>query len=204
VKRLSLILLALLLILIAALYSLGYHGPRAFASGDSLPPVEKVVASARQLIGTPYDPLMGRHNNIGGKVGYIVCSDVPNIAYGLSGYSLKKMLEKDFEKHPAAYNTADGNKPGNPYFHRRARNLYAYFVVNGKLIGPAGEPALGDMVFYRSHPKGYIAHVALVTEAGPDGYHVVESAPETLWTKELPGKSPIERGWLLAGFGRMY
>jgi uncharacterized protein YijF (DUF1287 family) len=182
----------------------GYHGPRTFTSIGALPPVEKVVQNARSLSGTPYDPLMGRFGDIGANIGFIVCSDVPNIAYGLSGYSLQKSLEDDFTKHKEAYDVREGNVPKNPYFHRRARNLYAYFVANGALFPSTSKPISGDLAFYRSTANGAISHVSLVTEVTLDSYKVMESAPETIWAQEMPGDSPGKRGWILAGFGRIY
>ena len=156
-------------------------------------------------MGTPYDPLMGRYGNIGAKFGFIVCSDVLNIAYGLSGFSLKRMLEEDYRKTPSAYGeNSRGNKPGNPYFHRRARNLYAYFKNNNRLLSPTSEPLVGDLAFYKLKSHGYVAHVALVTEVSNGTYMLVESAPETLFAQETPGLSVIKRGWILQGFGRMY
>jgi uncharacterized protein YijF (DUF1287 family) len=184
---------------------LGYRGERSFTDASAaLPDVGRVIAGARRLAGTPYDPFMGEHENIGAKAGFIVCSDVPNIAYGLAGFSLQKMLERDFSLHPQAYNSAYGNQPGNPYFHRRARNLYAYFQANGRLLPPGANPAAGDLVFYRGSSDGYISHVSLVTAVDGAGYRVMESAPETVLAQEVPGASPIARGRLLAGFGRMY
>ena len=107
-------------------------------------------------------------------------------------------------KHPDAYDSGNGNKPGNPYFHRRARNLYAYFAANNRLLSPTGIPVVGDLAFYRRRPNAYISHVALVTETGSNGYRVMESAPRIVLAQEVAGESPIKRGWLLVGFGRLY
>ena len=140
--------------LAVVMLALGYHGPRLFAgvaasdAASSLPALAEVVAHARSLAGVPYDPLMGTHGNIGADAGFIVCSDVPNIAYGLAGYSLQTVLERDFVRHPAAYRSDHGNVPGNPYFHRRARNLFAYFRVNGRVLAPDALPRAGDLAFW--------------------------------------------------------
>jgi uncharacterized protein YijF (DUF1287 family) len=201
----SLALLTLLLLALSAIiYVLGYHGQRDFRGGGNLPSAQSVAEKARQLVGTPYDPFMGGYGNIGASAGFIVCSDVPNIAYGLAGVSLREMLEKDFAVHPRAYDSRDGNRPGNPFFHRRARNLYAYFKANGRLLSPSAIPTTGDLVFYRSRPGGSVSHVALVTEVGETGFRIVESAPKTVLAMEIDGESPMDRGWLPAGFGRMY
>lgn len=203
---LSVVFIAVAVLFAASMYVFGYFGEHNFSSlPDELPHVENVVKNARLLRHVPYDPLMGQKGNIGSKMGFIVCSDVPNIAYGLSGYSLKSMLEKDFIKNSAAYDTNKGNIPGNPFFHRRARNLYEYFKHNNLLLPATETPIPGDLVFYcRSIPNVYITHVALVTEAQSNNYKVMESAPETFWANELTGDSVIKRGWIVAGFGRMY
>jgi hypothetical protein len=204
-KKIVIALLIIVTLLGSAILALGYHGQRIFPEGSSLLPTpESVVSNAKLLSGTPYDPLMGMHGNLGAAVGFIVCSDVPNIAYGLAGFSLQSMLERDFKLHPAAYNTTNGNKPGNPYFHRRARNLYAYFEANGRALPPETNPKVADLVFYRHNPNSYVSHIALVTAVSSAGYRVMESAPETIFAQEVDGSSPIKRGWLLAGFGRMY
>lgn len=189
---------------VGIVYALGYHGLRSFGSQlTQLPDPNAVVKHARSLTGTPYDPFMGEHGNIGAKVGFIVCSDVPNLAYGLAGYSLQAMLEQDFKIHPTAYNSADGNVPGNPYFHRRARNLHAYFQANGRALPPESAPKVGDLVFYRQNPNSFVSHVTLVTAVQGKNYWVMESAPDTILAQEVRGDSPIERGRLLVGFGRM-
>lgn len=205
IKRIVLALTLIGVVFAVALYAIGYHGERSFVSGvDQLPDKERVVTHARRLKGTPYDPLMGGLGNVGASAGFIVCSDVPNLAYGLAGYSLQSMLEADFKMHPSAYPTANGNEPGNPYFHRRARNLHAYFKANGRALPPEARPKVGDLAFYDHDRTGDISHVALVTAVEGDNYLVMESAPETFFAQELPGTSVIDRGWLLIGFGRMY
>lgn len=204
-KRTAAVTLLVVAIVVLVIYATGYHGRRSFKGGTStLPEVGSVIEHARSLAGVVYDPLMGKHGNIGAATGFIVCSDVPNLAYGLAGFSIQTMLEDDFMIHRTAYDSANGNKPGNPYFHRRARNLFAFFEANSRLIPAGAMPAVGDLAFYRHDPKSYISHVALVTSAGAGTYSVMESAPETVFAQEVPGASPINRGWLLAGFGRMY
>lgn len=204
-KRIAKVLLIAGVLFLAAVYALGYHGARSFGSRlSSLPDPAEVVQLARSLSGTPYDPLMGTYGNIGAKAGFIVCSDVPNLAYGEAGYSLQAMLEADFKAHPNAYNTANGNEPGNPYFHRRARNLFAYFNANKRILPPDSKPHVGDLAFYHQNPGTYASHVALVTAVDGDSYRVMESAPETIVAQEVEGSSPRNRGWKLMGFGRMY
>ncbi len=205
-KRTTIIAVAVLLVGLFGLYRAGYHGPRNFsAENGALPDSKQVAENARRLVGTPYDPLMGRYGNIGAKFGFIVCSDVPNIAYGLSGFSLKRMLEEDYRKTPSAYGeSSSGNKPGNPFFHRRARNLYAYFKNNNRLFSSTSGPSVGDLAFYKLKSHEYVAHVALVTEVSAANYMLVESTPDTLFAREVPGPSIIKRGEILVGLGRMY
>jgi uncharacterized protein YijF (DUF1287 family) len=205
-KIIALVLAPLLLAASIFIYLAGYHEPRDFSDAKTdLPRSEVVVANARSLAGTPYDPFMGKYGDIGAKAGFIVCSDVPNIAYGLSGFSIKRMLEDDCRKNPSAYaNNAEGNKPGGVYFHRRARNLYAYFKNSDRLFSSVSAPRVGDMAFYKRKSNGYVSHVALVTEVNEGSYTVMESAPETLIAQEKSGASLQERGYILLGFGRMY
>lgn len=203
-KKFLLITLISALAVIGLIYSLGYHGNRSFAGGGNLPPVNNVIEKAKDLKGTPYDPLMGMYDNIGASAGFIVCSDIPNIAYGLAGYSWQQVLKKDFSEHPDAYNTADNNNPRNPYFHRRARNLHAYFNANNRLMPSSYKPVEGDLIFYRKTPNGYVAHVALVTAVSETGYKLMESAPKTIIAQEVDHVSPINRGWIFAGFGSVY
>jgi len=204
-KKIVSVILAIILISLVTIYALGYRGQREFKGTDNtLPSIETVVANARSLSGTPYDPLMGMYGNIGAKAGFIVCSDIPNIAYGLSGFSLRKMIEEDYKRNPSNYNSASGNRPGNPYFHRRARNLYSYFKGNGLLLSPETLPHIGDLVFYRTRPEGYISHVALVTAVNDENYSVMESAPGIIFARERSSSSPVKRGYIIVGFGRVY
>jgi hypothetical protein len=205
-KKLAvIIIIAAIIISGITVYRLGYYGERDFSSlPDELPPITDVMKNARALKHVPYDYAMGKFSDIGSKLGFIVCSDVPNIAYGLSGYSLKSMLEKDFRRNPSAYESSNGNMPGNPFFHRRARNLHAYFKNNNMLASASAMPKPGDMAFYHWTPNGNISHVALVTKVNGSNYMVMESAPETHLARETTGDAVIRRGWILAGFGRMY
>ncbi len=196
------LILALVFLTPPLLALAGYFGERNFDQGNQLPDQKTLIQNAKTLIGAPYDPLMGGHGDIGSNLGFMVCSDVPNIAYGLSGYSLKRALADDFRRNPSAYDRRHGNTPKNPYFHRRARNLYAYFQSQGRLRTASNyRPRVGDLAFYRKVPKGAIAHVALVSQVSSQGYRLIESAPKTLFVQEVSAQSPIERGWVPAGFG---
>ncbi|MFC3153266.1 CHAP domain-containing protein [Litoribrevibacter euphylliae] len=203
-KKLLGLFIVIVLLVPILLYCLTYKGEREFTELNGLPEVSAVIENSRNLFGTPYDPLMGMYDNIGGRIGFIVCSDVPNIAYGKAGYSFKTLLEKSFNQRPELYDSRNGNNPSNPFFHRRARNLFSYFQSIGSLQSVSYSPQIGDLVFYRKSKNGYIAHVALVTEVFDGGYRVMESAPKTLFAQEVDMESPIERGWILAGFGKVY
>ena len=198
------VILMFILTLGALLYLLGFNGQREFDLIKALPKSDLVVENARALTGTPYDPLMGMYNNIGAELGFIVCSDLPNIAFGQAGYSFKTLLKESYKKTPEAYNSSNGNNPSNPYFHRRARNLSAYFNAINSLMPATYKPSVGDLVFYKKSKKGYIAHVAVVTEINENGYKIMESAPRTVLAQEVNMQSPINRGWILTGFGRLY
>lgn len=204
-KKLITVAIALIFILPLTWAVVSYKGPKRFSGHNTkLPQLDQVLDNARSLIGTLYDPFMGQHNNIGGRLGFIVCSDVPNIAYGLSGLSLETILRNDFKIHPAFYNSSNGNTPGNPYFHRRARNLFSYFKANNRLYDAKSKPKVGDLAFYKKATDQIITHVALVSSVNLNGYTVIESAPKTLVASENDSDSPISRGWVFMGFGRMY
>lgn len=203
-KKAPLLAIVALLVAITGLYLVSYHGPRSFSAAARLPNSQSVVSHARSLKGVPYDMLQGKFSDIGAKLGLIVCSDVPNIAYGRAGYSLRAMLERDVQIHPERYGSSADNDISSPFFHRRARNLYTFFKANNRLFSPDTQPRIGDLAFYRNTPAGNISHVTLVTQTTGNGYSVMESAPETVFARELNGAAPIKRGLLLAGFGRMY
>ena len=194
---------AVLLSMVGAYWACSYHGPRLVGeSTESQVRMARVIEAARRLRGTFYDPLQGRYEDIGGRLGWIVCSDVPVIAYANAGYSLAKVLRKDFEQHPEYYDTRDGNTPHNPYFHRRARNIYAYCDGNGRLLPSAATPRVGDVAFYKKRSHAFVSHIALVSAVDARGsYHLVEAAP--LFTREVPSGSLKERGWIHLGFGRI-
>ncbi len=198
------VFLTIIIALGASIFFLGFNDQRDFDQLKELPKSSLVVKNARALTGTPYDPLMGMYNNIGADLGFMVCSDLPNIAFGQAGYSFKTLLKKSYEKNPEAYNSSNGNNPKNPYFHRRARNLSAYFNSIDSLMPTTYKPAVGDLVFYKKSENGYVAHVAVVTEISENSYKVMESAPKTVLAQEVGMQSPIDRGWILTGFGKLY
>lgn len=179
-----------------------YRGPETEPSSwDPNVDRARIVEEARKLIGLMYDPAQGYLNNIGGKMGLIVCMDVPRLAYRNAGASMKRLLEEDFRAHPEHYGKHDG-RPGDPYFDRRARNLYSYCKYNG-CLDLKGPPRPGDVVFMSHSQNGWITHIALVSSVSADGrYRVVEaSRDEWYLTREEDGEKMLRRGWVFRGFG---
>lgn len=186
-------------------FKVTYHGNKTIPTPkpENQVDVAKVVSEARKLTGKMYDPLQGGVGNILGKMGFIVCIDVPVLSYQNAGYSIKRTLIADFKKHPSYYDTREDNNPGNPFFHRRAKNLYLYCKVNGRLIDVKQGPEVGDVVFYKSGTERYPSHVALVSKVDPEGYWVIESTAVTILSKELDHKDIEARGYTTMGFGRI-
>jgi uncharacterized protein YijF (DUF1287 family) len=194
------------MLILATYFKVSYHGNKTtltFKSEDQID-INEVIAEARKLKGIMYDPLQGKYNNIGGKLGFIVCIDIPLLAYQNADYSIKKVMEEDFKTHPEHYDTKDWNIPQNPFFHRRARNLYDYCKGTNRLIPLDQRPKNGDVVFYTKKQDGIISHIALITKAENNGsYWVIESAPETILSKETTNKKVEARGWIPISFGRI-
>jgi len=146
-------------------------------------PAETAVVAARSLKGILYDQSKGRYNNLAGRLGMIVCIDVPRLAYARAGMDLDALLRRDYAV-PREYSRKEsaGNTPDTPFFFRRVRNLRSYCRANGKMLLEGAEPRPGDLVFFG------IMHVAMVTEVDGKGYfRLIENSPDTLWT--------VEHGW---------
>lgn len=205
-KRFFLVILFSLILILATYFKVSYHGGEksAIFKSENQISMNEVISEARKLTGILYDPLQGKYNNIGGRLGLIVCIDVPLLAYQNAGYSIKEAMTDDFKKHPEHYDTKDWNIPENPFFHRRARNLFAYCKGTNRLIPLDQRPMPGDVIFYSWRPNGMLSHIALITEGdGNDRYHLVESAPETFFSKEITNKDVENRGWIPIAFGRL-
>ncbi|EST11499.1 DUF1287 domain-containing protein [Sporolactobacillus laevolacticus] len=142
--------------------------------------MQDIVSGAKRLTGVLYDPLKGGHGNIGGRMGFIVCIDVPRIAYADAGIYLDQLMKDDYERHPDHYQTQKGtNTPATPYFYRRVRNVYDYAKANKMLIRKAGTPKVGDIVFYSRY------HATLVVGVHSDGtYDEVEAHPKLIFVQE--------------------
>jgi uncharacterized protein YijF (DUF1287 family) len=159
------------------------------ADGDGIDDASDIARNARGLLGIGYDFSQGKFDNLGGRLGLVVCVDVPRLAYAGAGISLEKLLKDDFAAHPSHYDTDGGrNTPASPFFGRRVRNLYVYCHGNGCLIEKCGEPKVGDLVFYGR------VHVALVVEVHGDGtYDEIEAAPAALVVAEHRHKRWVAR-----------
>lgn len=149
----------------------------------SPPPQDRraaLASAARGLKGVLYDQLKGGRNNIGGRLGFLVCIDVPRIAYAAAGMDLDSMLREDYKIHAKFYPAEKaGNVPDTPFFVRRVRNLYAYCRANNKLMHNPPELKTGDLIFPNT------SHIAIISATYPDGtYDVVENAPWTFMTVE--------------------
>lgn len=205
-RNFCVLIIFIIMVSVSAVYfKVSYHGDKKivnFKAEDQID-INKVIVEARKLKGIMYDPLQGKYNNIGGRLGFIVCIDVPILAYENAGYSIKNVMEEDFKKHPEHYDKRDWNIPQNPFFHRRARNLYDYCKGNNRLIHLNHRPKVGDVVFYTKKQGDIISHIALITKVEDDSYWVIESAPETILSKETANKNVENRGWIPVAFGRI-
>jgi uncharacterized protein YijF (DUF1287 family) len=205
IKRAAIVLAIPLLILIYLLIFHSYKGDEfttASAGSSTLdlplqPDInqngisnkDEISEEGRKLVGTLYDPLKGSIYNIGGKMGFIVCIDVPRIAYGHAGISLTNLLAEDYKNNPEHYDTEGGiNTPETPFFFRRVRNVYDFAKGNDLLIEKAKTPEVGDIVFYGRY------HATLVTAVHEDGtYDEVEAHPKLIFVKEHKNKEWIPR-----------
>lgn len=165
------------------------------ADNDGVANVADIVDNARGMTGVFYDYLKGGMNNLGGRLGFLVCYDIPRIAYADAGISLERLIRDDYPRHTSFYTDENGvNRPDTPFFFRRTRNLYSYCQANGKLLRNCTSPRPGDVVFYGRF------HIALVVEVHGDGtYHEVETAPWTICSVEHKDKKwvPIDVGRIL-------
>jgi uncharacterized protein YijF (DUF1287 family) len=142
--------------------------------------VNDVILNARKLKGVFYDQLQGSFNNLGGKLGFLVCCDIPNIAYAQAGMSFEKLLKDDFKSHPEHYRTRNGtNTPSTIFFYRRVENFYAYCKYSNKLIINCESPKVGDLIFYGQ------SHVTIVSEVHSDGtINEIETNRRTIFVVE--------------------
>lgn len=171
----------------APLGTLSYHEKNNVKVND-------VISNARKLKGIYYDQFQGGFNNIGGKMGFLVCCDVPNIAYAKAGMPLENLLDKDYKSHPEHYNSKNGqNTPSTIFFFRRVENYYAYCKYNNKLIINCKNPKPGDLIFYGQ------GHVSIISEVHSDGtINEIETNRKTIFVVEHKNKK-----WKSGTVGRL-
>jgi hypothetical protein len=163
--------------------------------GDGIKNAADIIANARSLKGVFYEYLQGKYDNIGRKIGFLVCFDIPKIAYEKAGIDFEILLREDYKRHKEYYNSEKGNNtPSTSFFYRRTRNLYSYCKANNKLILNCNSPRPCDLIFYGQ------VHIAIVTEVHNNGtYNEIENAPWTIFTVEHKNKkwTPIDVGRIL-------
>ena len=198
-KIILIFLLIIVFVVLSGTYILLFHTYKGNPPGSLNYPqkdkvdVNDVISDARKLKGVFYDQLQGSFNNIGGKLGFLVCCDVPNIAYAQAGLSFEKLLKDDFSTHPEHYNIRNGNNtPSTVFFYRTVENFYSYCIYNNKLIINCENPKVGDLIFYGQ------SHVSLLSEVHADGtINEIETNRRTIfvvehsnkkWTNETVGR----------------
>lgn len=62
--------------------------------GDGIDNIEDIVSNVRKMEGTLYDYSQGKYDNLAGKLGFLVCVDIPKISYAEAGYILNKYWVK--------------------------------------------------------------------------------------------------------------
>lgn len=136
------------------------------ADGDGIPNSAEIVHSARAITGELSDPLMGKYGNLLGRIGMRVCTDVVLDAWLAAGIPLARILRDRAAEVPEAFAITPDNRPEDPYFPRRVRNLRALFSHADGLVFDR-VPRAGDLAFFGD------THVAVVTD--PDTFSVVEA-----------------------------
>ena len=133
--------------------------------------IDQAKAYAQTMLGHPYDPLMGRLGDPFGKIGFVVCIDVPVRSYQSAGVAMPALLKESAQQHPEWFSIGPANSPTNSFFYRRVKNYFALFKHHPQLVADT-KPQVGDWAFYDT------SHIALVVDAAPDGsFKVVEASP---------------------------
>ncbi|MDE2292162.1 MAG: hypothetical protein KGL53_08775 [Elusimicrobia bacterium] len=157
---------------------------------------ERAVAYARSM-GAPYDPLMGEYGDPFGRLGFVVCVDVPIRSYMSAGVSLPGLLRAAAHEHPEWFRIGPGNAPSNRFFYRRVRN-YVDLFRRDPALEASETPRPGDLAFFGRW------HVALVTHGGLDGtWKAVEASGPSVFVREWDGDVLTERWGAPAFFGRL-
>lgn len=146
------------------------------------------VTYARSMRGLPYDPLKGEQGDPFGKIGFVVCIDVPLRAYMHAGFDPAGMLRQAAQEHPSWFSIDKGNQPGNRFFYRRVRNYVGLFK-NHPALETSGRPQPGDWAFFGPY------HIALVSTVFPDGrYEVIEASGRKMHVGTNTGEK-MEQTW---------
>ena len=139
------------------------------ANGDGVSNEEQAVTYALKMENTPTDIFMGKFNNLFGKIGFVVCIDVPIKSYLWAGVSMPAVLFESARKEPGWFDIDDGNHPDNEFFYRRVRNYHDLFK-NHPDLQTSDKPQKGDWAFYGRN------HIALVTSVEQNGHYRVMEA----------------------------
>ena len=146
-------------------------GKAAGVPADLTAAVAQAVAFAESMEWKPYDPLMGRYGDPFGKLGFVVCIDVPVRAYQAAGIDMPAMLRQAAREHREWFSIGPDNPPSSSFFYRRVRNYHPLFRNHPRLVADPA-PRVGDWAFYGK------THIALVVEVEPDGrFVVIEASP---------------------------
>jgi hypothetical protein len=143
------------------------------ANGDGIPNEDQAAIFALSLEGVATDLLMGKFGNLFGKIGHIVCIDVPVRSYLSCGVSMPAVLFESARKSPGWFQISEANHPDNEFFYRRVRNYYDLFK-NHPGLETSDTPQRGDWVFYGRD------HIALVISVDEMGHYRVM---EAYWSK---------------------
>ena len=120
--------------------------------GDGVKNADDIIANARSLKGVFYEYLQGKYDNIGRDLGFLVCFDIPKIAYEKAGIDFETLLREDYKIHKDYYGFENGNNtPSTSFFFRRTRNLYSYCKANNKLILNCKTPKPCDILWTSSY-----------------------------------------------------
>ena len=134
----------------------------------------EALSYAGSMTGVPYDPLMGKFDNVLGKLGMVVCIDVPVRAYLSAGVSFPALLRQSAAEHPDWFHINTSNHKEDPFFYRRVRNYFNLFK-NHPCLEVSSSPRPGDLAFYG---KTHIAVVTSVTDE--EKFKVIEASPYRL------------------------
>lgn len=80
--------------------------------------------------------------------------------------------------------------------------MYAYFKSSGQLVPPNGQAQQADIAFFAPGRHAPVVHVAVVSRVMSDDFYVIESAPETIFAREV-SEAALIKGWTLVGLGRL-